>query len=311
MKILRSILCCIPVLMLSPLAAVGQTQDRTTVVTAANGTQSAALPAGVIDDLGQLEEAGLYTPKFGINAGTQLQYVSNALQQGHNGSADLLFVPTLNVTALQPLPAGFSLDAVAQLDSVIYTRYSSLNFWGPSGTAHLNWQYKSWLPLIYFGTEPYDYQGFNGTNVTAASTITTGIAQSIPLGWDGRTQLMLAYKFSEYYAHPAIDDRSANLATVTLNHNFTSTLSAQAFYSYQYSYYNNALQTVDTHRFPFVYNNYYRHESRNIAGINLIKRFNKNLTATLSGAWIGNKSTAAGFSYQNIVVSLGVNWQFF
>jgi hypothetical protein len=311
MKIPRSILSCVPALLLVPLTAFAQSQDRTTVVDTASHTADSGLSSGVIEDLGQPQETSPYAPKFGLNAGTQLQFISNALQQGKNGSADFLFVPTLNVTALQPLPAGFSLDAIIRLDSVIYTRYSSLNFWGPSGAAHLNWQYKSWLPVVYFGTEPYDYQGFNGTNITAASTITTGIAQSFSLGHDGRTQLTLAYKFSEYYAHPAIDDRSANLATVTLNHNFTSTLSAQAFYSYQYSYYNNALQTVDTHRFPFVYNNYYRQESRNIAGINLIKRFNKNLTATLSGAWIGNNSTAAGFSYQNIVVSLGVNWQFF
>ena len=263
----------------------------------------------MIEDLGEPQETSPYAPKFSLNAGTQLQYVSNALQQGKNSSSDFLFVPTVNVTAVQPLPAGFSLDAIAQLDMVIYSRYSSLNFWGPSGAAHLNWQYKSWLPMVYFGTEPYDYQGFNGTNVTAASTLTTGIVQNIALGNDGRTQLTLAYKFSEFYAHPAFDNRSANLATVTFTHSFTSTLSAQAFYSYQYSYYNNAWQTFDFSTFSL--NNYHRQDSQNIAGVSLIKRFNKNLTGRLSGAWVGNNSTASGFSYQNIIVSVGVNWQFF
>jgi len=310
MKITRSILFCLPALLLPPLTASAQSHDRTTVVAASNSVES-GFPAGVIEDLGEPQETNPYASKFGLNAGTQLQYVSNALQQGRNSSSDFLFVPTLNVTAIQPLPAGFSLDAVAQLNSVIYSRYSSLNFWGPSGAAHLNWQYKSWLPLVYFGTEPYDYQGFNGTNVTAAATLTTGITQNIALGSNGRTRLTLAYKFSEYYAHPAYDNRSANLATVTLNHNFASTLTAQAFYSFQYSYYNNTQTTFDYSSFPFTSRTTHRQDSRNIAGVNLIKRFNKNLTGNVSAAWIGNNSTASGFSYQNIFVSLGVNWQFF
>ena len=299
---------CIPALLISPLTASAQSRDRTTVIEASNRSDS-GLPAGVIEDLGEPQETNPYAPKFSLNAGTQLQFVSNALQEGHNGSADFLFVPTLNISAVQPLPAGFSLDAIAQLDMVIYSRYSSLNFWGPSGSAHVNWQYKSWLPKVYFGTEPYDYQGFDGTNVTAASTITTGIVQNFELGGDGRTQLTLAYKFSEYYAHPSYDNRSANLASVTINHNFTSALSAQAFYSYQYSYYNNAQQTFDFSTFSF--NSYHRQDSRNIAGVSLVNRFNKNLTGNLSAAWVGNNSTASGFSYQNIIVSLGVNWQFF
>lgn len=308
MKIMRSLFSCLPALLLFPIMAAAQTQDRTTVVSAANRTET-GLPAGVIEDIGEPQEATLFSPKFSLDAGTRLQFVSNALQQGHNGSADFLFLPYLNVGAVLLLPAGFSLDATAQLDTVIYSRYSSLNFWGPSGAAHLNWQYKSWLPVIYFGTEPYDYQGYDGSNVTAASTITTGITQSIQLGNDGRNQLTLGYKFSEYYAHPALDNRSANLATVAFNHNFTPSLSAQVFYSYQYSFYSNALQTLDRH--TFTYNSYHRQESRNIAGINLVQRFNKNLTGSLSGAWIGNNSTASGFSYQNIIVSIGVNWQFF
>ena len=106
MKNSRLILLCIPALAWLPVTAAAQspTQDRTAVVSTANHA-GGEFPASVIEDLGELQETGLFSPKFNINAGTQLQFVSNALQRGNSGSADFLFAPVINVSALQPLPA--------------------------------------------------------------------------------------------------------------------------------------------------------------------------------------------------------------
>lgn len=308
MKIQHSVLICLPVLLLLSTVAQAQTQDRTAVVGSTNRGSELLSPEAV-EDLGQLQEATPFQPTFGLNASTQFMVVTNALQQGKNSSADFLFFPAVNATFLQPLPAGFSIDAMVQLNTVIYSRYSNLNFWGPNGAAHLNWQYKPWLPQIYFGTEPYYYQNYQtfgaNANVTAATTITTGIAQSFDLGKDGRTQLGLGYKFSEYYANPSTFTRSGNLATVSITRNLAPGLSGQVYYGYQYSYYGNA--QLD----PSTFNIINRQDSQNIVGVSLTKHFNKNLTGTLSGSWVDNISTLSGYSYQNFVVSIGLNWQFF
>jgi len=311
MKTKHSIILSLAAFILLPVAMQSQTQDRTAVAGFSNRDGSGSLSTAAAEDLGQLQETGLYQPTFGLNASSQFTTVTNALQQGKNSSADFLFMPAVNATLFQPLPYGFNLDALLQLNSVIYTRFSNLNFWGPSGEAHANWQYAPWAPKLFFGTEPYYFQSFTGNaNVTSAATITTGILQNYSLGKDGRTQLTLGYKFSDFYANPSFDNRYLNTASVTITRNLAAGVSAGLFYAYQYSYYRNAVQVVDPNN---VFNllSTHRQDSQNIIGLNLTKHFNRHFTGTVSGSWVGDNSTLSGYSYQNFIVSVGLNWQFF
>lgn len=308
----RHLFPCLSALLL-PFLATAQAADNRTETIDALTPPSPLLNSAMQEDLGDIQESNPYKPAFDLDAQTRFDYVSNALLHSNGGSSDFLFLPSVTAHFVQPLPRGFSLDLSARVESVNYSRHSSLDFWGPSGSAYIDWQYKSSWPTVYFGTEPYFYEGYKADNKAAAVDITTGIVQTFALTSDGRNQLMLDYKYADYFAHPCLDNRMINRVGVTLTHHFSQQLYVQLYYACQFGYYGNSQPFISfpppLHRFTIT--NIHREDSRNSAGVNLVRKFNANLTGNITCAWIDNESNLGTSSYKNLIVSLGFNWRFF
>jgi len=223
------------------------------------GTFYAPLSVKQQADLGNIHPAANATilSFFHGQATVNTQYTSNAPLYHSRDEADFLIAPAFEGGFTAPLSKQFKLNMEARLEDFTYASHQSLGFWGGSGNADLEYRYKPTWPRIYAGTEPYYYLSYDtGDRLTSAIGPVAGVDQTFSIQ-RGKTLLLTAYHFGQYYASPAIDTRQSHTVTIALTQEIKPDLYAQLYYQWQYSRY-----TV-----------YGRDEDRNVVGVSLIHQF--------------------------------------
>jgi hypothetical protein len=250
-----------------------------------------------VEDLGEIapdDGRSELRSKFRANVNFRSEYTSNAQLSGKHGSGDVLFFPGAELGFNTDLGHGFGLDLSTRLESALYARHDERAFIGYSAAATLDWRPKPNLPRVYVSAEPYRYDSFE-----AGGLLTQAVGLSAGTDWGfafnkGNSLAFVGYSFTNYFSDPSIDNRTAHRAIVGVVHHFRPQFYGQAFYSYQYS----DFQDVD------------RADSRHILGLSLTYQFNRRLFGTLSGSFIDSDSTQDRASYQSALVSAGVTLQF-
>ena len=110
----------------------------------------------------------------------------------------------------------------------------------------------------------------------------------------GNSLAFIGYNFTHYFSDPSVDNRGVHRAVVGVAHQFKPQLTGQIFYAYEFSDYED----VD------------RHDSRHVVAANMVYQFNRHLFGNVGGSFIDNDSTQDRASYQAVVGSLGLTWQF-
>lgn len=251
----------------------------------------------MIEDIGEItEEAGATATRvlFRANVGMRSDYTSNARLSGDHGSGDVLWMPTLDFGMYAPLGRGFSVDLGVRAESVLYSRFDERSFIGYSATATLDWRLRPNLPRIYVGAEPYRFDSLDtGDLLTQAIGLSTGTDWGYSFN-GGSSLAFVGYSFTEYLADPSIDRRMAHRAVAGLAHQFSPRWTGQLFYAYQFSDYENVS----------------REDSRHVLALSVIWQLRRNLFATMSGTFVDNDATQRAASYQTVIGSLGLSWQF-
>lgn len=248
------------------------------------------------EDIGDIhpEGTGSILSRFRATASMRGEYTSNARLSGNHGSSDFLYLPTMEVGFNQPFGHGISLDISTRAETVVYASNHDRGFWGFSGAATLDYRYRTNLPRIYVGVEPYRYVGFDtGDSVAEALALTTGVDHDWAIN-KGRSLIFAGYNFTNYYASPSLDDRDTHRVILGFTHQFRPALFGQIFYSYQYTDY----QTVS------------RHDSRNIAGLSVTYQFTQHLFTSLFVNFVDSDSSLGAASYQGVNGGLGLTYQF-
>jgi len=270
-----------------------------------------AMSADEVEDLGEIsagggggggqEGDGKSAPepapiktKFRFNVTTRAQFTSNAELSGNHGSGDFMGLPTLEAGYNVALGKSFTFDLSGRIESAIYADHSDRSFVGYSANATLDYRPFVGLPRVYVSAEPYRYDSFDIGN-----SITQAIGMSAGTDWGhafntGRSLIYGGYNFARYIADPSIDDRTSHRIVVGLAHQLRSNLVGQIFYAWQY---NDFIEVS-------------RHDSRNLAGVNLIYTFADNWLGTFSTSFVDSDSNEARASYQSVNASLGVTLQF-
>jgi hypothetical protein len=253
--------------------------------------------AAEIEDIGQIEEQGTSLPfrdKLRVSVGMQTSYTTNALLSGNNNHSDVLFLPTLDVGFHTPLDKHFAFDLDASSQNAAYSRYQDRGFVGYDVLSTLDYHIKEGLPRFYVTVENYLYNTFDtGHLQTEAVGFTGGTDYGIPLN-GGRTLGFIGYSLSEYVADPQIDTRLVNRAVVGFAHQLRSNLTAQVYYVYQYSDYND----------------FNRSDSKHTVSGALIYQFNDHWYGSLTSSYIDQSSTQPHASYQSFSTSLGLTLHF-
>ena len=91
-----------------------------------------------------------------------------------------------------------------------------------------------------------------------------------------------------------IDNRLANRAIAGITEQLGPKLFAQLWYQYEFSDYHDVS----------------REDSRNSVSLSLIWQLNQHLFLSLGESFVDNNSTARSASYQAILSSAGLSWQF-
>jgi len=274
----------------APLQAV----DNTVVAGVGSG-QSAA----EIDDIGEISEPGTpgataSTGHFRLDAGFHTDYTSNAKLTGNHGSGDAIWFPTIEAGYHIAFGRGFAFDALARLESGLYTSNTDRSYYGYSLETTLEWRPKPSLPRLFIGVEPYRYEGADSRNL-----ITEAVGVSAGSDWgyafnNGRSLFFLGYTLTDYIADPGIDTRYTNAAIIGVTHLIRPKLFAQLFYQYQYV----EFETID------------RTDHRQVVGLTFIYHLTEHLFSTLGGNFVNSDSTENHASYQSAGASFGLNYHF-
>ena len=232
--------------------------------------------------------------KFRGNVGVRSDFTSNAKLQGDHSSGDVLFLPNLEFGMNSKFGPGFAFDIATKVESVFYARYDERAFIGYSVPMTLEWRPTPHCPRIYIGAEPYRYDSFDtGDRITQAIGVSAGTDYGYAFN-NGNTLAFIGYSFTQYYSDPTIDNRYSHRPIVGLAHQFKPNLFGQCYYQWQYTDYENA---------P-------RHDSRHVVSASMIYQFNRHLFGNIGASFIDNDSSQRNASYQAVVASLGIAWQF-
>jgi hypothetical protein len=260
-------------------------------------SMATSLTAEQREDLGDLrpaEEQSFFSKHFRFNVQTRGEFVTNSALKGNHGNSDFLVLPNMEAGFNLPLGGGFTFDILGRFETFAYTRDEDRSFWGVSGAATLEYQFKPGWPRIYAGVEPYSYRRFeNSDTVAEAVGLTVGAGRELVFN-HGRTMVFGGYNFSSYFASPSLDDRNTHRLVLGINQQLRPSLIGQVYYSWQFTEFDR----------------YDRNDSRHVAGANLIYQFSERLFGTLSAAFADNDSSFDTASYQNLTISAGVALQF-
>lgn len=247
-----------------------------------------------IGTIGAVENGAEPKPAFRVSVQGQSEYRTNAEMRGATGRDDFVYTPKIELGYTVPLSRGFSLDLMARIDAVLYSRLSDNEFVDYGVSAFLDYRYRPRAPRIYIGVEPYYYQGFDSEKlISEAVGVRTGIDHGIPFNHN-RTLFFYGYEYAHFSASPSFDNRHQQRLIAGFTHQITSTIFAQAFYSYQYSDYYE----LD------------RQDSRNTASLSLIHNFTPHFSGSLLVDFVDNNSDFQAFSYQSSGFGLSLAYQF-
>jgi hypothetical protein len=247
-----------------------------------------------IGTIGAVERGAQPNPAFRISVQGQAEYRTNAEMRGATGRDDFVYTPKIELGYTVPLGRGFSLDLMARIDAVLYSRLSDNEFIDYGASAFLDYRRHPGSPRFYVGVEPYYYQGFDSEKlISEAVGVRTGIDHGIPFNHN-RTLFFYGYEYAHFSASPSFDNRHQHRLIAGLTHQITSKIFAQAFYSYQYSDYYE----LD------------RQDSRNTASLSLIYNFTPHLSGSLLADFVDNNSGLQAFSYQSSGYGLSFAYQF-
>ena len=259
--------------------------------------------AAVDEDLGPIEEAPdgkTAAPaeeplsKFRSSVGLRTDFTSNAKLSGDHSSGDVLFLPNLEFGFNTKLGQQFAFDIAAKVESVLYAKFDERAFIGYSVPMTLEWRPRPNLPRIYIGAEPYRYDSFDtGNRVTQAIGTSAGTDYGYAFN-GGKSLAFIGYTYTHYFSDPSADNRNTNRGIVGVAHQFKPQFYGQLFYAYEYSDFEDVS----------------RHDSRHVVALNFIYQFNRHLFGNVGGSFIDNDSSQARASYQSVIGSLGVTWQF-
>jgi hypothetical protein len=246
-----------------------------------------------VGDLRPPEELPL-TAFFHGDVQAQGQYTSNAFLHGNEGSSDFLWFPSMQGGFTVPLGKKFTLDTSSRLESAIYSRFQDRGFYGTSADLTLDYQALKSLPHLYVGVQPYYYLGFDtGDRLAEAVAFSTGVTDYHFL-FRGKTMLFGGYNFSNFVASPSTDNRNAHRAMIGVTQQLSPATYTQLFYAFQFSdYFDND-----------------RRDSRHVVGLNFVYQFSEHLFGTVAGSFVNNHSTNSLASYQSLMCSTGLTFQF-
>lgn len=249
----------------------------------------------IAEDAGQIIQIGRFHPQsLSINFDTRIEYNTNAELLGSGGDGDFLFIPALSVNYGVPLTDKFSFQASAAVESFLYTRFDENSFWGFTGVAQFRYDIAPEWPTLFIGTQPYHFnlvQG--GGKLTQAVSLAVGLENGHFFN-NYNTYLFYGYQYSRYYTSPSFDDRNSHRFLVGVSQRLVGPLSAQLFYSYQYTNFRN----------------YARDDNRHLVGLNLIYEISPAWSARLTTSFVDNDSSLALASYQNFAVGVGGGFTF-
>jgi len=260
------------------------------------GTFYSPLSKKVQEDIGDIHpasNAGIMSYFHG-QASVNTQYTSNAPLYHSKDEADFLISPLLEGGFTAPLSKFFKVDVEARLEDYTYASHQSLGFYGVSGNADLEYRYKPVWPRIYAGVEPYYYLSYDtGNRLTTAIGPVAGIDQTLSIN-RGKTLLLIAYHFGQYFASPGINTYQAHTATISLTQQIKPDLYAQLYWQYQYSIYTIAD----------------RDESRDIIGVSLIHQFTPTTFLSVFVNYVDNASNNSLAKYTTANAGVSLVWQY-
>jgi hypothetical protein len=232
--------------------------------------------------------------KFRFNVSTRGEYTSNAKLTGNNSSSDFIGLPTVEAGYNVALGKYFTFDLATKVESALYAANNDRGFVGYSADATLDFRPKVGAPRVYITAEPYRYDGFDtGDRISQAVGLLAGTDWGVSFN-AGRSLAFAGYSYGHYFADPTIDNRNAHQIVVGVAHQLRQNLTAQLFYSWQYSDFVN----ID------------RHDSRNMVGLNFIYSLTKNLFGNFTTSFVDNDSDYLHASYQSVTTSVGLTLQF-
>lgn len=249
-----------------------------------------------IEDIGEISGdsgKGFARSKFRASVTAREQYTTNARLSGNHSSGDYVFLPTLDIGYSTDLGQYFHFDIGGKLESAIYGRYDDRSFYGYSAVATLDYRPNPNAPRLYVTAEPYRYVSYDtGDRITQALGVGVGTDWGKSFN-DGRSLLYLGYNFMVFFADPGVDDRTQHTIVLGLAHAFTTRLTGQVYYSWQYSDFD-----ID------------RRDSRHVLGGSLIYQFAEQWFGSATTSFVDNDSTQDRSSYQSFGASLGLTKEF-
>jgi len=294
----------IAALALLPAVAARAQSSTAAAISASSRTSQATSGATVASSLSQTEKQDIGDIHPAASAGIlsyfhgqatfNTQYVSNAPLYHSRDEADVLFAPAFEEGFTAPLNKYWKVNADVRLEDFTYASHQTLGFWGVSGDADIEYQYKPTYPRFYAGTEPYYYLSYaNGDRLTSAIGPVGGVDESISIN-RGKTLLLLADHFGQYFASPGPDTRATNSVTVALTQQIKPDLYAQLYYQYQYSKY-----TV-----------FDRDENRSVVGLSLIHQITPVTFLSVFVNYADNASNNSLAKYTTIDSGLSLVYQY-
>jgi hypothetical protein len=273
--------------------------------TAAQGTNNTGVNGGTFyaplspktqEDIGDIHPAAgaSILTFFHGQATVNAQYTSNAPLYHSKDEADFLLTPTLEESFSAPLNKNFKLNLTGRLEDFTYASHQSLGFYGVSGAAEIEYRYKPAWPRLYAGTEPYYYLSYDtGDRLTSAIGPVAGVDQTFSIN-RGKTLLLTAYHFGEYYSSPGIDTRQSHTVTIALTQQIKPDLYAQLYYQWQYS----------------IYSVFGRDEDRNVIGVSLIHQFTPTTFLSFFANYVDNASNNSLARYTTVNAGVSMVYQY-
>lgn len=263
---------------------------------AGSSVSSSGMTAKQIEDLGDITAAdeGSVKSKFRSSVNVKGEFTSNALLTGHNESNDFVFLPVFDIGYTQPLGKDFSLDVAGKVELGLYANHDERAFVGYSVKTTLDYHPKPNLPRLYIGAEPYRYDSIDlGERITQALGLSVGTDWGYAFN-NGHSLFFTGYSFTSYLSDPTSDTRNTHKIVVGLSHQFSSALTSNLFYAWQYNDF--------TH--------FDRHDSKHLVGLNVIYQLHRDWFTTISGSFADNDSDVNSATYQSVSGSWGVTYQF-
>ena len=149
-------------------------------------------------------------------------------------------------------------------------------------------------PQFFVSLEPYRFANYSSADTIAEAVgISEGVDHSIVIN-NGHSLLFGGYAFTSYFATPSLDNRDTHRLLIGITHELNPRLFAQLFYSWEYQ----------------VFQEYDRHDSRHVVGLNMIYKIRQNLFGNISAYFVDSESNLGLGTYQNAIVRSGLNMQF-